>query len=45
MRNKKMYIFYNRAETWTLSKAESNRLKIFESKIIRKIHGSVNEEG
>jgi hypothetical protein len=28
-----------------LSKADLNRLKIFEKKIIRKIHGAVNEEG
>jgi hypothetical protein len=28
-----------------LSKADSSRLKIFEKKIIRKIHGAVNEEG
>ncbi|CAI6370214.1 unnamed protein product [Macrosiphum euphorbiae] len=33
------------AETWTLSKADSNRFKIFERKIIRKIYGVVNEEG
>jgi hypothetical protein len=28
-----------------LSKSDSNRLKIFERKIIIKIHGTVNEEG
>lgn len=33
------------AETLTLSKADSYRLMIFEGKIIRKIHRTVNEEG
>jgi len=32
----------NEAETWTLSKANVNRLKIFERKVVRKIYNAVN---
>jgi len=34
-----------RTETWTLSKANVNRLNIFERKMARKIYRAVNEEG
>jgi len=33
------------AETWTLTKADENMLRIFERKIWRKIYGPVQEEG
>jgi len=33
-----------RTETWALSNADSNKLKIFERKVVRKIHGAVFEE-
>jgi len=33
------------AETWILSKTDSNRLKIFERKVARQIYGAVYEDG
>jgi hypothetical protein len=33
------------AETWTLNISDENALRIFERKVIRKIYGSVCEDG
>jgi len=38
-------IVCHEAEIWSLSKADANRLKIFERRLVRKIYRSMNKEG